>query len=98
MSECSRRVETTGRYERAYARFVGRDKRREQCIEETIETLLKNPHEPHLKTHALKGALAGMLSCRCGYDCRLLFTLREEARTKTELIILLDVGTHDEVY
>jgi len=98
MSERSRRVEPTGRYRRAYARFVGRDKRRRQCIEETIDTLLKNPYEPHLKTHALKGALAGMLSCSCGYDCRLIFRLRDDPGTNSEVIILLDVGTHDEVY
>ena len=96
MSDRARRVEPTTRYLRAYARFVGRDRRRERCIEETIEALLKNPHEPHLKTHPLKGAMAGILSCTCGYDCRLLFRLRQDR--DTEVIILLDIGTHDEVY
>ena len=96
MSERARRAEPTTRYLRAYARFVGRDRRRERCVEETIETLLANPFEPHLKTHQLKGAMAGMLSCTCGYDCRLLFRLRQDRGI--EVIILLDIGTHDEVY
>ena len=96
MSERARRVEPSARYLRAYARYVGREKRRERCIEETIESLLKNPYEPHLKTHHLKGNMAGILACTCGYDCRLLFQLRDDRAT--EVIILLDVGTHDEVY
>ena len=40
--------------------------------------------------------MAGILSCTCGYDCRLLFRLRQDR--DTEVIILLDIGTHDEVY
>ncbi len=31
-------------------------------------------------------------------DCRILFQLRNDSKTGTEIIILLDVGTHEEVY
>ena len=93
-----RRIELTNRYLRAYARYAGRDKKRRHCIEETLEALLINPYEAHLKTHALKGSQAGTLSCSCGYDCRILFQLRNDSKTGTEIIILLDVGKHDEVY
>ena len=40
--------------------------------------------------------MAGIFSCTCGYDCRLLFRLRQDR--DTEVIILLDICTHDEVY
>ena len=98
MNENTRRIELTNRYLRAYARYAGRDKKRRRCIEETLATLMANPYEPRLKTHPLKGSQAGILSCPCGYDCRIIFRLRNEAKTKTEIIILLDVGTHDEIY
>jgi mRNA interferase YafQ len=46
----------------------------------------------NLDTHLLRGELAGLYACSCGYDCRIIFTLEDNQ------IILLDVGTHNEVY
>ena len=93
-----RTFQTTPRYERAYKRYVGRDLRRRQCIAETLAALLENPWHPSLDTHRLKGTLAGTLSCSCGYDCRILFTTEPGTRRDAEIIVLHDVGTHDEVY
>ncbi len=45
-----------------------------------------------LETHPLQGELSGLFACSCGYDCRIIFSLEDEQ------IILLDIGTHDEVY
>ena len=93
-----RTFQTTPRYERAYKRYVGRDRQRRQCIADTLATLLENPWHPSLGTHRLKGSLEGALSCSCGYDCRILFTIEPSPRPHAGLIVLHDVGTHDEVY
>jgi mRNA interferase YafQ len=51
-----------------------------------------------LSTHSLKGKLLGLKACSCGYDCRILFTLEIDETTTEEVIVLLDIGNHDEVY
>jgi mRNA-degrading endonuclease YafQ of YafQ-DinJ toxin-antitoxin module len=51
-----------------------------------------------LGTHKLEGQLSGLLSCSCGYDCRIVFCLETDEETEEEIILLLDVGTHDNVY
>ncbi|MFW9260612.1 MULTISPECIES: type II toxin-antitoxin system YafQ family toxin [unclassified Nostoc] len=53
---------------------------------------------PALGTHKLSGKLDGLQSCSCGYDCRVVFSIELDAETNTEAIVLLDIGTHDEVY
>jgi mRNA-degrading endonuclease YafQ of YafQ-DinJ toxin-antitoxin module len=37
-------------------------------------------------------SIDGLQSCSCGYDCRIVFSVEPEQ------IVLLDIGTHDEVY
>jgi mRNA interferase YafQ len=46
----------------------------------------------------LIGKLAGLLSCSCGYDCRIVFAIETDEKSGETVIVLLDVGTHDEVY
>ena len=47
-------------------------------------------------THKLKGDLADLWSCSAGYDLRIVFRLGKDDRGN--LIELLSIGTHDEVY
>ena len=64
---------------------------------ETALTLLSNDaFDPRLKTHKLKGEFDGVWACSAGYDLRILFEFAE--RDGVEAILLLTVGTHDEVY
>lgn len=51
-----------------------------------------------LRTHKLKGELAGAWSCTVDYDCRLVFKFVQNQDTGEEEILLIDIGTHDEVY
>jgi mRNA-degrading endonuclease YafQ of YafQ-DinJ toxin-antitoxin module len=51
-----------------------------------------------LGTHKLSGELTGLWACSCRYDCRIVFALETDEDTGREVILLLDVGTHDEVY
>ena len=46
--------------------------------------------------HRLSGPLEGQDACSCGYDCRILFEWHRGSND--EAIILINVGTHDEVY
>ncbi len=51
-----------------------------------------------LGTHKLSGVLSGLWACSCGYDCRIVFSLETDTTTGNEVILLLDIGTHQEVY
>jgi mRNA-degrading endonuclease YafQ of YafQ-DinJ toxin-antitoxin module len=40
----------------------------------------------------------GFWASSCGYDCRVIFSLENDPSNGLEVILLLDIGTHDEVY
>jgi mRNA interferase YafQ len=76
--------------------------RRDRVLQDRIETVLRQMHDdvfhPGLGTHKLSGALEGLWACSCGYDCRIVFAFETEQDTGREVILLLDIGTHEEVY
>ncbi len=59
-----------------------------------LRDLSHDPWQPHLRTHELHGKLAGMYAVRLTESYRITMTI---AVTEKE-IVLLDIGTHDEVY
>ena len=52
-----------------------------------------NPFEPNLRTHKLSGKLKHLWAFSLGYDLRVAFIFEEDDK-----IVLIDFGTHDEVY
>lgn len=67
-------------------------------IFEVLETLADDPFTPSLKTHKLRGQLEGLWACWVEYDCRIVFTLEPDPAGGEDVIVLADIGTHDEVY
>ncbi len=53
---------------------------------------------PSLGTHKLSGELMELRACSCGYDCRIVFRIEVDEETELEVILLLNIGAHDEVY
>ena len=92
------RVVSTKRFDRSYRRYVGRDRVRRERVDAALRRLAADVNEPGLRTHPLAGELADTMACSCGYDCRIVFRVDTNAKDKTREIILLNVGTHDEVY
>lgn len=62
-----------------------------------MQLLSDDAFDPRLKTHKLKGELDGVWACSAGYDLRILFEF-VTGDDAVERILLLTVGTHDEVY
>jgi mRNA-degrading endonuclease YafQ of YafQ-DinJ toxin-antitoxin module len=62
----------------------------------TLELLAEDACDPRLKTHKLKGNLAGSWACSAGYDVRIVFQF--VSHRGSEAILLEAVGSHDEVY
>jgi mRNA-degrading endonuclease YafQ of YafQ-DinJ toxin-antitoxin module len=74
-------------------------KRRPQLAadaEAALQILSEDAFDPRLKTHKLSGDLQGCWACSAGYDLRILFEFVQHG--DAEAILLLTVGTHDEVY
>ncbi len=61
--------------------------------------MLENgPFTPSLKSHKLTGDLDEYWSCSVNYDYRIIFTFSQDEESEETLIILVDIGSHDEVY
>lgn len=59
-----------------------------------FEALQQDPFQPGLGLHQLSGKLSGCHAVRLTYSYRITLTLLITAQE----IILLDIGSHDEVY
>jgi addiction module RelE/StbE family toxin len=81
---------------RAARRFVKKQPLAAEAIRQTLNQLQDDAFNPKLRTHKLKGNLAGCWASSAGYDLRIVFQLVQHG--DTEAILLLSVGTHDEVY
>lgn len=81
---------------RAAKRYAKKQPQALEAIREALTRLENDAFDPSLRTHKLKGELAGSWSCSAGYDLRIVFDLVQHE--KSEAILLLSVGTHDEVY
>nr|WP_234419845.1 type II toxin-antitoxin system mRNA interferase toxin, RelE/StbE family [Nodularia spumigena] len=51
-----------------------------------------------MKSHKLSGQLEGLWACSVAYDCRIIYTLKQAEDAQEEIIVLVDIGSHDEVY
>ncbi len=88
----------TAKFRRAYKKFVGRDRRLQKAIDNALIAMSEDLYMPTLGTHKLSGELYGLWACSCGYDCRIVFAIEFDPNTNAEVILLLDLGTHDDVY
>ena len=54
--------------------------------------------DARLKTHHLSGKLAGLHACSVTYDCRIVFSRQKHPKTGAEVLVLVNIGSHEEVY
>ena len=83
---------------RAFKRTIRKHPTLKDDIEETLRLLQEDPFAPRLATHKLKGKLAGAWACSVGYDLRIVFDFVKSTGQQEDDILLLEIGTHDEVY
>jgi mRNA interferase YafQ len=66
------------------------------AIEQALEQLSSDAGHASLRTHKLRGSLGGCRACSAGYDLRIVFEYVQHEGA--EAILLLALGTHDQVY
>lgn len=82
---------------RAFKRLVRKTPSLRLAIESAVRQLAADPFHPSLRTHKLKGDLATSWSCSVDYSYRIIFEFVEDPEGE-DAILLLNMGTHDEVY
>ena len=92
----ARELIRTAAFIRAAKRYLKKNPQAAGDLQSTLELLTADAFDARLKTHKLKGDLAGVWACSAGRDLRVLFEF--VTRDDAEAILLLTVGTHDEVY
>ncbi len=82
----------TSQFERALKSFLKKHPDLRDLVLEKLTLLQKNPKDPGLKTHELKGRLKGILAASLTFNYRVVLYI------EGDLIYLLNIGSHDEVY
>lgn len=81
------------KFKRSYKKTVAKHSTLKAKFNQQIKLFQANPFDPKLKTHKLSGTLQDCWAFSIEYDCRVIFKFNEKDR-----ILLIDIGTHEEVY
>lgn len=84
-------LHTSRRFDKAFAKLGQADQRR---VEAALRLFVDQPFHPSLRNHGLEGKLKGLRAITAGYDLRIVY----ETKDGHIRVLLLNVGTHDEVY
>ena len=84
----------TDTYLRTARKFIRKHPDLESELDAVLKQLEADPHAPRLRLHVLQGKHRGKHAVSLTYSHRIVLVLRMVARE----IVLLDIGTHDEVY
>jgi addiction module RelE/StbE family toxin len=93
-----RSISWSSKSQRAFKRVVRRNPQLRSRIEEVLNLLVEDPFNPSLDTHKLKGDLANVWACSVESDFRILFEFLKDPEGGEDVILLFNIGTHDEVY
>ena len=87
-------ISTTAFFDRRARKFLAKHPDLRPRFAETLAQLAADPFQPGLRLHPLTGKLQGLQAVSLTYSYRITLTLQI---TEHE-ILLIDIGSHDEVY
>jgi len=88
------KIKYTKSYEKRVIKFLKKHKDIYPQYKKTIEMLEENPYHPSLRLHKLKGELSKFFSVSINMKYRIII----DFIIIDDVIILIDIGSHDEVY
>ncbi|MGB5596545.1 MAG: type II toxin-antitoxin system mRNA interferase toxin, RelE/StbE family [Crocosphaera sp.] len=92
------RIVWNNRFRRVFKKLIKKNPELKNKITSVLTLLAEDPFTPSLKSHKLTGNLSNLWSCSVTYDCRITFIFSQDEDLGESLIILVDIGSHDEVY
>ncbi len=81
-------------FKRAYKKRISPDAHLKKRFWDALERFVADPFDPRLMTHKLTGKLSGFWAFSVDQDCRVVFSFIH-GKVK---VLLIDIGTHDQVY
>ena len=84
----------TKKYEKTAKKFFKKHQNLKQKYIKTVILLEQNPYHPSLRLHKLQGALREYYSISIDMEYRIII----DFIIIDEVIYLIDIGSHDEVY
>ncbi len=93
-----RKLAWTPKSIRVFKRLIRKNPQLRSPIEKTLQQLVDDPFHPSLKTQKLMGDLSKVWSCSVDYSYRILFEFVKDSESDSENVLLLNIGSHDEVY
>ena len=85
-------------FKRSFKKIIKKNPQLQEQVVKALKLLADDPYTLSLKSHKLGGNLAGLWSCSVAYDCRIIFSFSEDEKLLEIVILLVDIGSHDEVY
>jgi mRNA interferase YafQ len=85
-------------FRRAFKRHTRNKPTLQENIFQTLQKLAVDPFQPSLRTHKMSGQLRNFWACWVEYDCRVIFAFTSDPDTGEDIISLIDLGSHEEVY
>ncbi len=83
---------------RKFKRLTKKNPQLRSQIEQVLQQIGNDAFDSSLHTHKLKGDLDGIWSCSIDYNNRILFEFVNNPESGEEEILLLTLGSHDDVY
>ena len=80
-------------FKRIYKKMTRNNSELKKNFWKAIGLFSENPFYPTLRTHKLTGRLEGLWAFSITYNYRAVFKFLDDKE-----ILLIDIGTHDEVY
>ncbi len=80
-------------FERSFRKRLKHDDKLQEKFWQKLEYFIQEPFDPRLKTHKLTGQLKDLWSFSVEFDVRVIFYFVDEFNA-----VLMDIGSHDEVY
>jgi addiction module RelE/StbE family toxin len=81
-------------FKRSYKKRIAQDTLLKEKFWDALELFATDPFSILLKTHKLTGKLSGCWAFSVDPDCRVVFMFIKEDKK----VLLLDIGSHAEVY
>jgi mRNA-degrading endonuclease YafQ of YafQ-DinJ toxin-antitoxin module len=92
----NRKLLRSATFVKAARRLVRKRPWTASALKDTLTLLSEDAFNSLLRTHKLKGKLAGTWACSAGFDLRIVFEFVHYQGE--EAILLLTAGSHEEVY
>jgi addiction module RelE/StbE family toxin len=80
-------------FKRSYRKRIHRHPQLNRQFREKMEVFLQEPFDSQLRTHKLSGKLKGTWAFSINDEYRVIFEFINKQK-----VLLIDFGTHDEVY